>query len=168
MENEKLELIAKELDETGEIFHLSQLNLIYIALREKFGAGVDAVIKEAVGISAEGRWRSVAAITGDNSLGKYMECQFGSLPSKGWEFTSEKNDGKICFKITKCPKYDFAKAHGAEKIMFLLACATDTYNVKGFNPDIGFERTKTLMEGHDCCDHCYFVKEGERKCAPTV
>lgn len=153
--------IAKVLDETGETFHLNQMNLIYTALREKFGSEVDTVIDRAIGARAEGIWRSVAAIAVDNSLDAYMEYQFGALLENGWEYTREETDGKIRFQITKCPKYDLAKACGAEKIMFLLACATDAYNAKGFNPNIGFERTKTLMEGHGCCDHCYFLKREE-------
>lgn len=28
---------------------------------------------------------------------------------------------------------------------------------KAFNPNIQFTRTKTLMEGHACCDHCYKI-----------
>ncbi|MFC2012727.1 L-2-amino-thiazoline-4-carboxylic acid hydrolase [Chloroflexota bacterium] len=31
-----------------------------------------------------------------------------------------------------------------------------------FNPDIGFQRTKTLMRGDDCCDHIYYLKHLRR------
>ncbi|MFW9789019.1 MAG: L-2-amino-thiazoline-4-carboxylic acid hydrolase, partial [Candidatus Thorarchaeota archaeon] len=37
-------------------------------------------------------------------------------------------------------------------------CNEDEHIVAGFNPSIKFSRTKTLMEGHDCCDHCYVMK----------
>jgi len=40
-----------------------------------------------------------------------------------------------------------------------LSCQRDVYLFQGFNPDIKFSRTKTLMEGGDCCDFCLELKE---------
>jgi len=37
-------------------------------------------------------------------------------------------------------------------------CQNDFYIAEGFNSKIGLKRTKTLMEGHDCCDHFYYMK----------
>ncbi|TFH07921.1 MAG: hypothetical protein E4H14_07485 [Candidatus Thorarchaeota archaeon] len=38
---------------------------------------------------------------------------------------------------------------------YSLYCVDDEYMVMGFNPKMEFTRSKTLMEGHDCCNHCY-------------
>lgn len=38
-------------------------------------------------------------------------------------------------------------------------CAGDPYIVEGFNPKMGFKRTKTLTLGDDCCDHFYYYKD---------
>jgi hypothetical protein len=37
-------------------------------------------------------------------------------------------------------------------------CNEDAFIVEGYNPAIKFHRTKTLMEGDDCCDHRYTMK----------
>ena len=37
-------------------------------------------------------------------------------------------------------------------------CSADEAMVSGFNPKIGFRRTKTLMQGDDYCDHYYYMK----------
>jgi hypothetical protein len=34
-------------------------------------------------------------------------------------------------------------------------CNMDYYWPPAFNKDFKMERTKTLMQGHDCCDHRY-------------
>jgi hypothetical protein len=40
--------------------------------------------------------------------------------------------------------------------LYALVCASDPYTAASFD-GIRFERTKTLMQGDDCCDHAYFV-----------
>jgi hypothetical protein len=38
-------------------------------------------------------------------------------------------------------------------------CASDEPAAKSFNPQIGFERTSTLMTGDGLCDHMFFVRK---------
>jgi hypothetical protein len=38
-------------------------------------------------------------------------------------------------------------------------CDADGPVAAAFHPSIRFGRSKTLMEGHGCCDHVYFVEE---------
>ena len=46
--------------------------------------------------------------------------------------------------------------------MYLYMCLSDYSIIEGYNPDIGFKRSKTIMQGDDYCDHCYFWKEKEK------
>ena len=62
-------------------------------------------------------------------------------------------------KITRCPFADMAIALGEEDWGFEFYCMSDYGMVEGFNPEIEFSRSKTLMEGHDCCDHFYKMKK---------
>jgi hypothetical protein len=77
----------------------------------------------------------------------------------GGEFTVEKTDtGGVQFHATKCPLADVYRSIGKESYGFLFHCVTDPHIVAGFNPAIDFRRTKTLMEGHEECDHYYEMK----------
>jgi hypothetical protein len=44
-----------------------------------------------------------------------------------------------------------------------LSCARDFALINGFNPNITLKRTKTLMEGADCCDFRYRVQQNEEE-----
>lgn len=151
-------LAAKILSEGSEEWHLKEKNIIYTALREKFGEEVDEIIEKTIGNRSKEMWREVAHQTKTDSLDDFLAFMFDPLPALGWEFERKDQDGKACFRITKCPKAELAKRLGTEKMMFLLACATDIYCVKGFNEKMEFSRTKTLVEGHDCCDHTFWIR----------
>jgi hypothetical protein len=61
-------------------------------------------------------------------------------------------------RCTKCPAYEMAKDMNATEWLYHHICSIDEYVVSGFNPKIGFTRTKTLMQGDDYCDHYYYMK----------
>lgn len=75
---------------------------------------------------------------------------------KGFTYSVTKENGSTKFCVTKCPVHDLAQKTGMHKWLYHLACATDFYSTPSFCPKIGFKRTKTLMEGHDCCNHEYY------------
>jgi hypothetical protein len=47
----------------------------------------------------------------------------------------------------------------AADIGFATVCFTDYATAAAFNPKLKMIRSKTLMQGHDCCNHRY-VMEG--------
>ena len=51
----------------------------------------------------------------------------------------------------------FREANAAD-LGFKLVCSADYVTAEAFNPDIKLIRDKTLMQGHDCCNHKYVVK----------
>ena len=74
--------------------------------------------------------------SGDNSLRAYCQAlEAGCRGSHEWEKLEDTAD--IGFWI----------------------CEGDGPAAAAFNPAIRFSRTKTLMEGDDCCDHVYYVEE---------
>jgi len=81
------------------------------------------------------------------------------LKARGFEFSIEQKGKGIQFRCTKCAHHDLAREINGTDWMFYLKCASDPYIVEGFNPKIVFHRTKTLMQGHDCCDHYYEFQE---------
>ena len=82
---------------------------------------------------------------------------------EGYDFEIiEKTPNSVRLKFSSCPFAIFFRAIGKEKIGQIY-CDVDYDMIKDFNEttggNLGFERTKTLMEGHDCCNHHIFVKK---------
>ncbi len=62
---------------------------------------------------------------------------------------------KINLRITGCAFAGMYKQHGLEEFGYLLSCGRDYALFEGFNPEIKFTRTQTIMEGADYCDFCF-------------
>ncbi|MFW9908124.1 MAG: L-2-amino-thiazoline-4-carboxylic acid hydrolase [Candidatus Thorarchaeota archaeon] len=80
---------------------------------------------------------------------------------EGWEegeFTIERTEIGIQIHCTKCPIADAYRSIGEVEYGLLFQCDEDPFIVRAINPRIAFRRTKTLMQGDDCCDH-YYSKE---------
>ena len=58
-----------------------------------------------------------------------------------------------------CLWADTWRGWGAEDIGYLVCCAADFANVKAQHPYLRLERTKTLMQGDDCCDFKFIWEE---------
>jgi hypothetical protein len=56
-------------------------------------------------------------------------------------------------KITECLWAKTFREMGAADIGYALICHRDYGDCQGFNPNITLTRTKTLMQGDDCCNH---------------
>lgn len=150
------------LDESTSEWNMQEKNIMYKALREKFGEGVDAPIAENVGKRTYNTFVEISKLLSDDSLETFIHLLFDPLPEMGWKMESKDEDGKYYRKITYCPKCEMAKKLGAEKLMYLLACCTDHYSSTGFNKNIRFTRNTTLMEGGPCCDFCFYMEEDKK------
>lgn len=58
-------------------------------------------------------------------------------------------------KVTNCIYAKTFLAKNAGDIGYATICHGDISGATAFNPKLKLELTKTLMEGHDCCDHRY-------------
>jgi len=129
-------------------------------MKERFGEEVYEVFTKENGKKCHAVWKKKAAEVGDNSIESLIKHLWGNSPREdGLEFTTEKTESGYQMRCTKCPTYDYAKQHGITEEMFYIICEGDPYFAEGFNPNIGFKRTKTLMQGDDCCDHFYYYKD---------
>ena len=147
------------LDESTSEWNMQEKNIMYKALREKFGEGVDEPIAENVGKRTYNTFVEISKLLNDDSLETFIHLLFDPLPDMGWKMESKDEDGKYYRKVTYCPKCEMAKKLGAEKLMYLLACCTDHYSSTGFNKNIRFTRNTTLMEGGPYCDFCFYTEE---------
>lgn len=69
--------------------------------------------------------------------------------------TLEQDDNTFAFNVTRCRYAEMYREMGLEEIGGLLSCVRDAEFIAGYNPDITFERTQTLMEGASHCDFRY-------------
>jgi len=128
-------------------------------MKEHFGEEAYQVCVNAQSEDIRLHWSKVAEEIGGNSIEALIKCVWEPLSSKGYEYTMEKTGTSVQFTCTKCPAYDVAKRLGITEQAFFMWCENDIAVVEGFNPNIGFTRTKTLMQGHDCCNHFYYYKD---------
>lgn len=64
------------------------------------------------------------------------------------------------FAVRRCAYAEAYERLGVRDWGTVLSCERDFAFIEGFNPNIELTRTKTLMEGDDCCDFCYRLKGG--------
>jgi len=128
-------------------------------MKEHFGEEVYQVLLKAEAEEARTYYKERAKELGDNSIDTFVKESWEPSRAQGMEFTIEKTKSGVRQIITKCPLYDVAKRHGTTEEMFYAYCERDQFMVEGFNPNIEFLRTKTLMQGDDCCDTCLCYRD---------
>ena len=128
-------------------------------MTEQFGEVAYQIFVKARGKEILKHMSKRAEELGDNSIEAFIKDQWNPLLAQGYKYTMEKTNTGFLMVVTKCPLYDLAKSQDITEQMFYMCCEGDRFAAEGFNPDIGFKRSKTLMQGDDCCNHFYFYKE---------
>jgi hypothetical protein len=64
------------------------------------------------------------------------------------------------FNVTRCRFAEMYTRLGLAELGGLLSCARDAAMIDGFNPEITFERTQTIMGGATHCDFRYRKQSG--------
>lgn len=133
------------------------------ALRERFGDEVIEIVEKTTGKNTKDGFASLAVQKGSNSIEDLISVLWAPAITFGMAYTSESTVDGVQMKCTKCAWHEYMKAVdklapelNALKWGYHLYCITDPYICEGFNANIGFNRTSTLMEGHECCDHSYY------------
>ncbi|MCL2092719.1 MAG: L-2-amino-thiazoline-4-carboxylic acid hydrolase [Treponema sp.] len=129
------------------------------ALKERFGDEVYEIVSKQNGEKALNEWKRIAEDIEDTSIEGLISCLWKPLKQEGWEYEIEKTETGTQMKCTRCGLYDLAKYCGITEEAYYMFCTNDPYITEGFNPNIGLKMTKTLMQGHDCCDHFYYYKK---------
>lgn len=98
-----------------------------------------------------------AARAGKNDLQSYVG-QFKHPTAYKNALTKEvveDTDRVFELKVTECIWADTFRSMQAAEIGYALVCWGDYAWAEGFNPKIKMVRDKTLMQGHECCNHRY-------------
>lgn len=136
---------------------LSERAETYSALVEKFGPEVIEVVEDEKGKKMRKEWSEIAKSKEDNSLDSLVKSVWNTRLDLFEASIDKKTDDMVQMKVTRCVFAEIAKDIGATDWGYRLFCKDDPHMVAGFNPKIEFSRSKTLMQGDDCCDHCYKI-----------
>ncbi|MBP7865442.1 MAG: L-2-amino-thiazoline-4-carboxylic acid hydrolase [Acidobacteria bacterium] len=150
LEEEILAMLKREMRDRAGLFK---------ALVKKYGPGVLESVRDYVESSTAERLR--AADLPRRDLDAILELIW--KPSSGtldWEVEA-KSPGELRIRVTRCLYADEMRRRDAADIGFAFYCAFDDGFCRGFNPDLSFRRTKTLMAGDDCCNHTYTLTPSE-------
>ena len=121
--------------------------------KEGFKLAKKAFIDSVVDSSIEG-FKKIR----NSNLKAYIMWLISGL-AQGHKFEIVENkENSVRFKFTSCPWATFFRDIGKPEIGRFF-CESDEPMVKAFNKNIKFERTKTLMDSDDCCDHHYFIEK---------
>jgi predicted ArsR family transcriptional regulator len=127
-------------------------------MKEHFGEEAYQIYMKEENGRVRRNWSKIAEENGDNSIESLIKRIWEPLPSS-FEYTMEKTEAGVQFKCTKCPIADRALRLGVGEQMYYAICSNDFAAAEGFNPNIGFTMTKTLMQGDGCCNHFYYYKD---------
>lgn len=85
------------------------------------------------------------------------ELEAGCRGTHEWEVV-ERADGRRAYRFTRCLWAEVFRELDAADIG-LWICHNDGPAAAAYDPRIRFSREHTLMEGHPCCDHVYYVED---------
>jgi len=148
-----------EMGKQFNMFMFSKVGHMMKVMKERFGEEVYEVIVKANSEGVKREWRKKAGEHGDNSIESLIKLLWEPLLQEGFEYTMEKTDAGVQMKCTKCPIAEIALHNGVGEQLYYEFCKNDWSIVEGFNPNIGFTMTKTLMQGDDCCNHFYYYQD---------
>jgi predicted ArsR family transcriptional regulator len=143
----------------AHLLHTREKLALLDALKARFGPEVAEIVARTSSARAFREWRTIGAAQPARTARDLVRLLWEPLRAKGFVFeTAEAPDG-LHLRCTRCPIADMARALEDREWLFHLACGIDDAIAEGFNPELRLRRTRTLMEGHDCCDHVYFTEE---------
>ena len=122
---------------------------------DDFGPEFKDIVDEMIGSGSKNFGSEMSSREG-KSMDDFIRTVW--TPWEEGEFTVEKIPDGVQVYVTKCPMADTYRSIGRIDLGGQFYCNEDRHIVAGFNPAIQFTRTKTLMDGDDCCDQCYRMK----------
>jgi hypothetical protein len=127
------------------------------ALGQAFGReAVVAIVRDVIAGIAREQGRALADSQGSRSL----EAFAGTLGP--WTKDDAlrlhvigQTDERFAFDVTRCRYAEMYRALGIPELGEVLSCQRDGALIEGFNPEVAFTRTQTIMQGAACCDFRY-------------
>ena len=126
-------------------------------LGEEFGAErVYELAREVVVDVAKTQGSELAAQLGGNDLAHFADSMDNWTKGGALQIeVVEQVDGIFAFNVTRCRYAEMYRDLGLADLGAALSCNRDGTMVEGFNPNIEFTRTQTIMSGATHCDFVY-------------
>lgn len=130
-------------------------------LAEEFGSDrVHQLAREVVVEVAQGQGGELAAQLGGNDLAHFANSMENWTKGGALEIeVVEQSDEVFAFNVNRCRYAEMYRELGMADLGATLSCNRDGTMVEGFNSNIDFTRTQTIMSGADHCDFVYRLGE---------
>jgi len=153
--------MATELtaEQKFRVYHFSELAKLIKAFKEVYGDEAYGIVAKQRGEQAFNEWKEIAAGRDSHTIEDLIELLWEPMKKEGFEYEVSETEAGVHVKCTRCGFHDLAQYVGITEEAYYMACESDPYILEGFNPNIGLKRTKTLMQGFDCCDFLYYMKQ---------
>lgn len=168
--NEATPAVTPPPDTLNEIGVLRRREIearIVAPLLERFAAEFGAervyeLAREVVVDVARTQGRALAEAVGDNGLESFAGTMGAWTKDDALSVEIRNLDsGEFAFDVTRCRYAEMYQALGIAELGALLSCNRDGTMIEGFNGNIEFTRTQTIMSGADRCDFVYRLAPGE-------
>lgn len=153
------------LNEVGVLKRREIEARIVAPLIERLGQefGIDRVTelaRDVVVSVAREQGDQMAEAMGGNDLSTFADSMEAWTRGGALELeVVEESDGVFAFNVTRCRYAEMYRSLGVPELGALFSCNRDGTMVEGFNPDITFERTQTIMGGASHCDFRYQLSD---------
>lgn len=126
-------------------------------LGQEFGEDrVNDLTREVVVEVARTQGAELAGAVGGNDLTAFADSLDNWTKGDALQIeVVEQSESVFAFNVTRCQYAEMYRELGVPELGALLSCNRDGSMVEGFNEDVGFERTQTIMGGASHCDFRY-------------
>lgn len=112
-----------------------------------------AVVRSVIGKLARQSGMDLAKALGGNTMADLARGLTAWAKGDAYEMEGiTLSAAEYVYNITRCRYAEMYKAIGMADLGVILSCGRDFELISGFNPKMKLTRTKTIMEGWDCCD----------------
>lgn len=124
-------------------------------LEQRYGPEVKQVVREQI-VQRTPREKADFGPAEEDLHAFCRSLERGCTGSHEWERVADEPD-RVGYRFTSCLWAEVFRELGAPDIGWWW-CEGDEPAVRAYHPQLRFKRTKTLMEGADCCDHVFYVQ----------
>ena len=128
-------------------------------LAATFGDGVYDIARDVIVDVAREQGAALAEHLGDDSLPAFA-AGLGAWSADGALVSEviELSDESFAFDVTRCRYAEMYRSLGLDDLGATLSCNRDGSLIDGFNPNVEFTRTQTIMSGASHCDFRFALR----------
>jgi hypothetical protein len=126
----------------------------YINIMKRFSdyLGMDNLL-ELIKRAVEENNKRIATDNPEHTLSKFVEYGKEAYKNMMVYEVIEESDEVFEMQVTECLWAKTFRGKQATDIGYATICHGDFTEATAYHPKLKLKRTKTLMQGHDCCNH---------------